>query len=364
MMTTTRLLAALAIVGTAAVLIAGPLTPPPGAPASTYKTLQEVEPRIPISGTTFIGQPGSYYLTQNITFASTATDVILINANDVTLDLNGYTITGGRTGVFVNPSLINVTIQNGTVRNTAGNGIFAGGVTRATLRNLRILNYPDAAVVAGNSAIIDSVTSQGLAGSTTSSGFTVGNGSRITNSNVDSVALIGINAGESAQISFCTVLNTGTDGIVVSSRSRVSDTTVTNAAANGMRTSPNTAHSITFDRCTISNVGLNGIQLDGGASSVTNSAVSFTGNLSTFGGAATSGVLINGSDCRVDSSRLFRCGSPVVMTAASSYNSVVRSAANLCNNTFTNQAPATSFNLIAPIASNVLPTGPWDNTFQ
>ncbi len=41
----------------------GPLAPP-GAPAPTFKTLQQVEPRTPISALPFtISQPGSYYLT-------------------------------------------------------------------------------------------------------------------------------------------------------------------------------------------------------------------------------------------------------------------------------------------------------------
>ena len=70
----------------------GPLTPP-GAPAPTMKTLDQVEARKPIPGGTSpftISTSGSYYLTGNITVASG--DVITINASNVTLDLNGYTI--------------------------------------------------------------------------------------------------------------------------------------------------------------------------------------------------------------------------------------------------------------------------------
>jgi hypothetical protein len=56
--------------------IAGPLTPPAGPPDSTYKTLDEVEPRIPLNqdtapigpnGVFRIEQPGgSYYLTETL----------------------------------------------------------------------------------------------------------------------------------------------------------------------------------------------------------------------------------------------------------------------------------------------------------
>lgn len=45
----------------------GSLTPPPGAPAPTMITLQQIEPRTPISSVPFtITTPGSYYLTTNL----------------------------------------------------------------------------------------------------------------------------------------------------------------------------------------------------------------------------------------------------------------------------------------------------------
>ena len=45
---------------------AGPLTPP-GPPAPTSKTLNEIEPRTPINSLPFvIEEPGSYYLTRNL----------------------------------------------------------------------------------------------------------------------------------------------------------------------------------------------------------------------------------------------------------------------------------------------------------
>lgn len=56
----------------AGALVAGPLDPPSGAIAPTYKTLAQVEPRIPLTQETAPGdanstfritQQGSYYLT-------------------------------------------------------------------------------------------------------------------------------------------------------------------------------------------------------------------------------------------------------------------------------------------------------------
>src|SRR5450631_969089 len=68
----------------------GNLTPP-GAPAPTMKTLDQIEARTPISSAPFtISTPGSYYLTANLPV--TTGNAIVISANNVTLDLNGFTI--------------------------------------------------------------------------------------------------------------------------------------------------------------------------------------------------------------------------------------------------------------------------------
>src|SRR6478609_1827254 len=69
----------------------GSLTPPAGAPAPVMKSLSQIEPRTPVSSAPFtINQPGSYYLTTNLTISSGT--AITIATNDVTLDLNGFAL--------------------------------------------------------------------------------------------------------------------------------------------------------------------------------------------------------------------------------------------------------------------------------
>src|SRR5438128_65952 len=91
----------------------GSLTPP-GAPAPLFKTLQQIEPRTPISSAPFtISAPGSYYLTTNLTGGTGIT----ISANEVNLDLMGFRLVGGTgNGIAVSGGRTNLVIRNGTVR--------------------------------------------------------------------------------------------------------------------------------------------------------------------------------------------------------------------------------------------------------
>lgn len=109
--------------GIALLASAGDLTPPPGPPAPTMKTLTEVEPRTPVESLLgdaealyLIDQPGSYYLTGNITGVS-GLHGIKIDADDVTLDLNGFALyggTGSESAVFAYERE-NLVVRNGTV---------------------------------------------------------------------------------------------------------------------------------------------------------------------------------------------------------------------------------------------------------
>ena len=107
----------------------GNLTPP-GAPSPGMKSLDQIEPRTPISSAPFtINAPGSYYLTNNLTVSTG--NAITINASGVTLDLNGFAISStasSPTGVALIVSGNNVVIRNGSVNSgvTVTGGTFSG----------------------------------------------------------------------------------------------------------------------------------------------------------------------------------------------------------------------------------------------
>src|SRR5436190_21494060 len=71
---------------------------PPGAPAPTMKTLQQIEPRTPISSLPFnILTSGSYYVMTNLTGVS-GSDGITVFVSGVTIDLGGFSLTGATNG--------------------------------------------------------------------------------------------------------------------------------------------------------------------------------------------------------------------------------------------------------------------------
>ena len=148
------LVAVWAISGLVGVVQGGPMDPwaPPG---STYKDLGAVEPRTPIwqpespagSPLFTIGQPGSYYLGQDLT--GTAGEYgIVIAADNVTLDLNGFSIIGvpgSLDGVHVNcgDELVplpcyNISIYNGSVSGWGEVGVDGNYANESRFEDLRV----------------------------------------------------------------------------------------------------------------------------------------------------------------------------------------------------------------------------------
>lgn len=126
------------------VLYAGDLDPAGPPTAGTMKPLDQVEPRIPIpasatpTGTYTITQSGSYYLTGN---RYCSEDGIQVDADDVTIDLMGYSLIGTDSGSYYGIDIYgqkNVEIRNGTLRDFGFHGIYDADSTNGG--DHRILN--------------------------------------------------------------------------------------------------------------------------------------------------------------------------------------------------------------------------------
>ncbi|MBN1676619.1 MAG: right-handed parallel beta-helix repeat-containing protein [Kiritimatiellae bacterium] len=105
------------------------------------KTLQQVEPRIPISSAPFtITEPGSYYLTTNL---NTSAHGVIIQCGGVSLDLMGFSIIGdggaGDNGIYIqgetNAPLKSVLVSDGILQ-SFGCGLYCRCGTSCMFRDL------------------------------------------------------------------------------------------------------------------------------------------------------------------------------------------------------------------------------------
>ena len=302
----------------------GSLTPP-GAPAPTMKTLDQLdakldqakasvgstatkveqldaklEKRTPISSLPYtISEPGSYYLTGNLQFSAATGNAITVSASDVTLDLMGFTlsstaeVTGD--GIQLAPGVRNVAVRNGQIAGqttvtengntwTATAAGFANGVnavnaaprvTGCEFTGLRIAGCRTTGLRAGYGAVIGQVvvTQNGGIGM-------VATYSTITNSSAYLNRSTGFTVSLSA-ISDSIATDNGSAGISMASG------TVTNCKASGNGSDGISAETSNVTGSTAHTNAGNGI--DAAAGTVT------TSNSSSNGGVGIIAQLV--SDC-------------------------------------------------------------------
>ncbi len=169
-------------------VLAGPLNPPGGPVASTYKTLADIEPRtavqsLPGDSTAqyIISQSGSYYLAGGITGVA-GKKGISVRADDVTIDLRGQTMDGANAGTMginlESPTGTGLCVRNGILCNWTSNCVGNQGES-GRLESIRAFG-----------------SSQGTA-------LYVGAGSIVLNCSVTGTS--GIHADDSSLLEGCTV---------------------------------------------------------------------------------------------------------------------------------------------------------------
>ena len=226
---------------------------PPGPPAQTMKTLDQVQPRTPVDATHTpgdalslfkIASSGSYYLTGNITGVSNLHG-ILIAAPNVTLDLNGFSLTGvpgsldGINATNTAPSSPGLVVRNGTVGGWGGNGINAQfGAPGARFSALLLLTNGLSGLRAVGAVITDCVAQGNTAGGSSTYGIHAVN-SRVVNcvakANVNGIqgsggcviegCVAGDNAfgflGDNSMVLQCTAYNNSVGGMFLFNNNRI-----------------------------------------------------------------------------------------------------------------------------------------------
>lgn len=257
-------LALVPLLGPTAMTHAGPLEPPAGPILSTHKTLAQIEPRIPLSGTRTPGDgnsvfritlSGSYYLTEDLVVGSGLSG-IEIASSGVTIDLMGFEIRGvvsSTAGILSTINVDGVVIRNGSIRGTGSFGIEVRVSPGAPASNTRIehvrISGCSTGLVGGNGVIVrDCVFEENSIGAilgTTSvverSGFIrnlgraleTGSAANVSDSRFISNGGVGATLGSGSRLIDSLASGNGADGFVLATGSTVERSRSLNNAGSG-----------------------------------------------------------------------------------------------------------------------------------
>lgn len=226
----------------------GPIAPPGGPIAPTMKTLDQVEPRIPIGPDTTPGdadwayvitQPGSYYLTGTYSLTGQKGG-INVRSDNVTIDLMGFRLLNQFNG------------------STQGISSFFEGEYRSatTVRNGHIARWDGTGVRLGAGSLVEDVVVEACLGN----GVRVGAGSVVNRCTVIFTPdAPGIYAGGDAVIESCSV-SACSEGIVSSTSAVVSRCIVRACSGDGIRFDGNGG---VVSECLVAGCGGEAIATDG-----------------------------------------------------------------------------------------------------
>ncbi len=267
--------------GMCAGVSAGPLAPPAGPIGPTYRTLGEVEPRLPVNAQTAPGtatavhritQSGSYFLTGDVVVPAGKSGIVLGAAN-ITLDMRGFTIRGevgsvdgiadeaGSTGAHVfNGNFVNLG-SHGLNGNFSTNSRFTE-LSAAGCHALRAMNFPSSSVVerctasanvnggiaTGSYVTISNCVSTQNGGT----GFSIGTGNTVTSCVASqNSGTAGFVIGEASYVSGCTARANTQDGFLLGARGEISDSSAYFNSDDGFQLgSPGTDSNSVIRRCT------------------------------------------------------------------------------------------------------------------
>lgn len=200
-----------------------------------------------------ITNSGSYVLTENLE-GSAAASGITIATNDVTLDLNGFTVAGvggSLSGIEVSGPWVNIIIKNGVLRGWGQTGINASTTSNSVAQDVEAINnvVDGIGLGAGGSALNCNAASNGRDGISVKNvslvadcnsrangryGILAGDYSAIENNTSRENGSSGIKAGQSCVVLQNAMRANRASGIEVDAGSLVSDCAVHQNASNGV----------------------------------------------------------------------------------------------------------------------------------
>lgn len=272
-MRTSKLIRSLIVVEAAfaGLALAGPLDPPAGPVASSYKTLAEVEPRIALSAKNTpgdlnsfyrISQPGSYYLTGNVEGLAFehGIEIALTTEGLVTIDLSGYSLIGREnslSGIAIEGLFKpRVVVRNGFITMWDGSGIDLPGAETVTVERVESTRNFTKGFVVTTGTFVDCKAQYNSTG-----GFKAGSFCTFTRCEANTTG-IGFETDTDCRFVDCAVKGSNGNGFDVDSNCTLINCTATNNTGYGILT----FLGCTLLNCTSSNNGEAGYSTNQSAS--------------------------------------------------------------------------------------------------
>ena len=177
-----------------------------------------------------VTNPGSYVVTGNLKGGS-GQNGIVVSANNVTLDLNGFVLEGSATayGVVIAGNAYNLKIRNGIIRNW-GEGVDVRSCSNNVIEDLQVSHCVFHGMRAGDGSIVrncDTYANGGI-------GIQVGEASTVDRCIVRENSSAGIVGTNGCNFTFCVVKQCGSDGIRAGNGCTVIGCTVRGNSGDGI----------------------------------------------------------------------------------------------------------------------------------
>ncbi len=232
----------------------GPLPPPVGPPVASMRSLDQIEPRlpIPVAGPfpVMLSASGSYSLTGNL---AVTVDAIVVDAADVTIDLNGFTISASGVtprGIVTTANARRLTLSNGTIRG-GGAGIDAravAGMEMLRVDKVRVLDCAGIALRGPVNSHISGCEVRGILATTIA--IALGANSTVLDTKVILAGGTGFSADVRSVLTRCHASGAGTTGIFAADQSTLDGCTVSGVSTTGIQT----GRGSTLDRCSVADM--------------------------------------------------------------------------------------------------------------
>lgn len=294
----TYAIAVLLIVAAASVIAGNYLEPPgpPGSEISRMRTLNEIQPATPIHSLPFVITNSGKYVVVGDLAGTNGQDGIVVQTDNVTIDLNGFTlkgVPGAEDAIDIAGKRTSIAVMNGVVRDWGRYGVYAVDVNNSTFVGITSI-------------------SNGWVGNC--AGIGVGKNSDVRNCISTGNKMAGISAKDSSVIRNCKAGNNNHRGIDAQNGSTVIGCSSYGNASDGIAA----YHGSTVTRCTAYGNAFRGIFLLDGCTVSDCTAYANT-NVGFYVGA---GVTITGSSASRNGSHGIYGGGGCIISDCTTYKNL------------------------------------------